>query len=38
VPLSEVHDELLRRVVELGYGEADNSAVIEAYRKMKDEG
>jgi 3-hydroxyisobutyrate dehydrogenase-like beta-hydroxyacid dehydrogenase len=30
-PLSEVHAELLRRVVELGGGDDDNSAVIRAY-------
>ena len=32
-PLSDVHAELLQRAVELGYGEADNSAVIEAWGK-----
>jgi 3-hydroxyisobutyrate dehydrogenase-like beta-hydroxyacid dehydrogenase len=31
-PLSDVHDALLQTAVELGYGEADNSAVIEAFR------
>jgi len=31
VPLSEVHAELLRRVVEMGGGDDDNSAVIRAY-------
>lgn len=30
-PLSDVHEELLRRAVELGFGEADNSAIIEAF-------
>jgi 3-hydroxyisobutyrate dehydrogenase-like beta-hydroxyacid dehydrogenase len=30
VPLSEVHQSLLETAVQLGYGEADNSAVIEA--------
>jgi 3-hydroxyisobutyrate dehydrogenase-like beta-hydroxyacid dehydrogenase len=29
-PLSEVHQSLLETAVQLGYGEADNSAVIEA--------
>jgi 3-hydroxyisobutyrate dehydrogenase-like beta-hydroxyacid dehydrogenase len=32
VPLSELHEELLARAIELGYGEADNSAIIEAFR------
>lgn len=31
-PLSDVHEELLRRAIELGYGAADNSAVIEAFK------
>jgi 3-hydroxyisobutyrate dehydrogenase-like beta-hydroxyacid dehydrogenase len=31
VPLSELHEELLARAIELGYGEADNSAIIEAF-------
>src|SRR5262249_50882321 len=31
-PLSDVHEALLQFTVELGYGEADNSAVIEAFR------
>ena len=30
-PLSDVHEELLRRAVELGFGEADNSAIMEAF-------
>ncbi len=35
LPLSETHLELLRRASQLGYGDADNSAIIEAYRAMK---
>ena len=35
LPLSETHLELLQRASQLGYGEADNSAIIEAYRGMK---
>ena len=31
VPLSELHRKLLERAEELGYGPADNSAVIKAY-------
>jgi 3-hydroxyisobutyrate dehydrogenase-like beta-hydroxyacid dehydrogenase len=31
-PLSDVHEELLRRAIERGYGERDNSAVMEAYK------
>lgn len=31
LPLSEVHRELLERAVELGYADADNSAVIKAF-------
>jgi 3-hydroxyisobutyrate dehydrogenase-like beta-hydroxyacid dehydrogenase len=31
VPLSAVHEELLERAVELGLGEADNSAIIRAF-------
>ncbi|MDX1944911.1 MAG: NAD(P)-dependent oxidoreductase [Pirellulaceae bacterium] len=31
VPLSDVHEELLRRAVELGLGEADNSAILRAF-------
>ena len=31
-PLSDVHEELLRRAIEAGYGDRDNSAVIEAFR------
>jgi 3-hydroxyisobutyrate dehydrogenase-like beta-hydroxyacid dehydrogenase len=30
VPLTDVHAQLLARAIELGWGEADNSAVIEA--------
>jgi 3-hydroxyisobutyrate dehydrogenase-like beta-hydroxyacid dehydrogenase len=30
-PLSDVHEQLLQRAVELGFGDADNSAVIEAF-------
>jgi 3-hydroxyisobutyrate dehydrogenase-like beta-hydroxyacid dehydrogenase len=30
-PLSQVHEELLRRAIELGFGEADNSAILEAF-------
>jgi 3-hydroxyisobutyrate dehydrogenase-like beta-hydroxyacid dehydrogenase len=30
-PLSDVHERLLLRVVELGWGDADNSAVIRAF-------
>ncbi|MGB0596097.1 MAG: NAD(P)-dependent oxidoreductase [Rubripirellula sp.] len=38
VPLSRVHESLLEQAEELGYGDADNSAVIEAFRhpRMKD--
>lgn len=35
LPLSETHLALLQRASELGYGEADNSAIIEAYRAVK---
>jgi len=35
LPLSETHLEILRRASQLGYGESDNSAIIEAYRAMK---
>lgn len=35
LPLSETHLELLQRASELGYGEADNSAIIEAYHPLK---
>lgn len=31
LPLSQVHSELLRRAIELGYADADNSAVIKAF-------
>jgi 3-hydroxyisobutyrate dehydrogenase-like beta-hydroxyacid dehydrogenase len=30
-PLSELHAELLARAIELGFGDADNSAIIEAW-------
>jgi 3-hydroxyisobutyrate dehydrogenase-like beta-hydroxyacid dehydrogenase len=30
-PLSDVHEQLLSRVVELGWGEADNSAILQAF-------
>jgi 3-hydroxyisobutyrate dehydrogenase-like beta-hydroxyacid dehydrogenase len=30
-PLSDVHEELLQRAVELGLGDADNSAIIRAF-------
>lgn len=33
VPLSELHATLLRRAEQRGYGDQDNSAVIEAFRK-----
>jgi 3-hydroxyisobutyrate dehydrogenase len=40
-PLSDVHEELLQRAVELGLGDADNSAIIEVWksecRKPNDE-
>jgi 3-hydroxyisobutyrate dehydrogenase-like beta-hydroxyacid dehydrogenase len=32
IPLSRVHQQLLERAERLGFGDADNSAVIEAYR------
>ena len=32
LPLSEVHDLLLSRAEQLGWGDADNSAIIEALR------
>jgi 3-hydroxyisobutyrate dehydrogenase-like beta-hydroxyacid dehydrogenase len=35
LPLSETHLELLQRASQLGFGEADNSAIIEAYRAMQ---
>ena len=31
-PLTDLHRELLERAVELGYGDADNTAVFEAFR------
>lgn len=33
LPLSQQHRELLEQLAEAGYGEADNSAVIEAFRR-----
>lgn len=35
-PLSEVHRSLLEEAEQLGFGSADNSAVIEAYRQRTD--
>lgn len=32
MPLSEIHESLLETCQQLGFGESDNSAVIEAYR------
>jgi 3-hydroxyisobutyrate dehydrogenase-like beta-hydroxyacid dehydrogenase len=32
LPLSETHARLLEAAEEAGFGDADNSAVIEAYR------
>ena len=37
-PLSELHEELLARAIELGYGEADNSAIVEVFRSPSDAG
>lgn len=36
-PLSELHQTLLERAVELGFGDADNCAIIEAFRSAKPE-
>jgi 3-hydroxyisobutyrate dehydrogenase-like beta-hydroxyacid dehydrogenase len=36
-PLSHVHRQLLERAQALGFGDADNSAVIEAYRRGREE-
>jgi 3-hydroxyisobutyrate dehydrogenase-like beta-hydroxyacid dehydrogenase len=33
LPLSELHRQLLERAVELGYGEADNSAIFKAFER-----
>jgi len=33
VPLSELHDQLLARASELGFAEADNSAIIRAFQE-----
>lgn len=33
VPLSEVHATLLQTAIELGFGDADNSAIIEAFKR-----
>lgn len=35
LPLSEQHRQLLEQAVELGFGEADNSAVLEAFLNRK---
>lgn len=32
-PLSDLHEDLLRQAIELGYGDADNSAIIEVFEK-----
>jgi 3-hydroxyisobutyrate dehydrogenase-like beta-hydroxyacid dehydrogenase len=32
IPLTQLHRELLERAEELGFGDADNSAIIEAFR------
>lgn len=32
-PLSAAHKELLQQAIELGYAEADNSAILEAFRR-----
>jgi 3-hydroxyisobutyrate dehydrogenase-like beta-hydroxyacid dehydrogenase len=37
VPLSRVHQHLLERAESLGFGDADNSAIIEAYRRRVDD-
>lgn len=37
-PLSDAHRRLLEEAVSLGWGEADNSAVIEVYRERRKEG
>ena len=34
-PLSATHRDLLEQAVQLGYGDADNSAIIEAYRPSR---
>jgi 3-hydroxyisobutyrate dehydrogenase-like beta-hydroxyacid dehydrogenase len=31
-PLSDLHEDLLQRAIELGYGPADNSAILEVFR------
>jgi len=36
-PLSRAHERLLERAEALGFGDADNSAVIEAYRKQAED-
>jgi 3-hydroxyisobutyrate dehydrogenase-like beta-hydroxyacid dehydrogenase len=38
VPLSQTHEQLLARAVELGWGEADNSALVEVYRAAAAQG
>ncbi len=35
LPLTQTHFELLQRASQMGYGEADNSAIIEAFRSAK---
>jgi len=37
-PLTDLHEELLQRAIELGYGEADNSAIVEAFCSSADTG
>ena len=37
-PLSQIHQDLLEHAEQLGFGEADNSSVIEAYRSPKETG
>jgi hypothetical protein len=32
-PLSRLHRELLERAEALGFGESDNSAILEAFRR-----
>lgn len=37
LPLTKLHEELLGQAEELGFGMADNSAIIAAFRRRKDE-
>ncbi len=37
LPLSETHFEMLRRAMELGYGDSDNSALIKAWGRTTEE-